>query len=86
MEELKSIQWFPGHMARTRRKIRAQLRLIDAVAVLLDARMPLSSCNPELGSIINNKPRLFILNKCDMADPSMTKKWIAFFAAGILRQ
>ena len=79
MEELKSIQWFPGHMARTRRNIRAQLRLIDAVAVLLDARMPLSSCNPELGSIINNKPRLFILNKCDMADPSMTKKWIAFF-------
>ncbi len=79
MEELKTIQWFPGHMTKTRRKIESQLKLIDAVAVLLDARMPYSSCNPDLRSVINNKPRLVILNKCDMADPAETKKWIARF-------
>ncbi len=79
MEELKTIQWFPGHMTKTRRKIGAQLKLIDAVAVLLDARVPYSSCNPDLGSLINNKPRIFILNKSDMADPNETKKWIALF-------
>ena len=79
MEELKTIQWFPGHMTKTRRKIESQLRLIDAVAVLLDARIPYSSCNPDLRSIINNKPRLVILNKCDMADPAETKKWLALF-------
>lgn len=79
MEELKTIQWFPGHMTRTRRKIEAQLKLIDAVAILLDARIPYSSCNPDLRSIINNKPRLVLLNKCDMADAEETKKWLALF-------
>ena len=79
MEEIKSIQWFPGHMTKTRRKIESQLRLIDAVAVLLDARIPFSSCNPDLRSIINNKPRIVVLNKCDMADPAQTKKWLALF-------
>ena len=79
MEELKSIQWFPGHMTKTKRKIESQLRLIDAVAVLLDARVPFSSCNPDLRSIINNKPRIIVLNKCDMADPSQTKKWLSLF-------
>lgn len=79
MEELKSIQWFPGHMTRTKRKIEAQLKLIDAVAILLDARIPYASCNPDLRSIINNKPRLVILNKCDMADPAETKRWLALF-------
>ena len=79
MEELNSIQWFPGHMTKTRRKIESQLKLIDAVAVILDARVPYSSCNPDLRSIINNKPRMVVLNKCDMADPSETAKWIRFF-------
>ncbi|MBR2177358.1 MAG: ribosome biogenesis GTPase YlqF [Clostridia bacterium] len=79
MEELKSIQWFPGHMTKTRRRIESQLKLIDAVAVLLDARIPYSSCNPDLRSIINNKPRLVVLNKCDMADPAQTKKWLSLF-------
>ena len=74
-----NIQWFPGHMTRTKRKIQSQLKLIDAVAVLLDARIPYSSCNPDLRSIINNKPRIVILNKCDMADPSETKKWLKVF-------
>lgn len=79
MEEIKSIQWFPGHMTKTKRKIESQLKLIDAVAVLLDARVPYSSCNPDLRSIINNKPRLVVLNKCDMADPIQTKKWLELF-------
>lgn len=79
MEESRSIQWFPGHMTKTKRRIQSQLKLIDAVAVLLDARVPYSSCNPDLRSIINNKPRLVVLNKCDMADPAETKKWIALF-------
>ncbi len=79
MEEIKSIQWFPGHMTKTKRKIESQLKLIDAVAVLLDARVPYSSCNPDLRSVINNKPRIAVLNKCDMADPKETKKWINLF-------
>ncbi len=79
MEEIKSIQWFPGHMTKTKRKIESQLKLIDAVAVLLDARIPYSSCNPDLRSVINNKPRLVVLNKCDMADPSQTKRWLELF-------
>ena len=79
MEELKSIQWYPGHMIKTKRKIESQLKLIDAVAVILDARVPYSSCNPDLNSIINNKPRMVVLNKCDMADRNETKKWINLF-------
>ena len=79
MEELKNIQWFPGHMTRTKRQIQSQLKLIDAVAVILDARVPYSSCNPDLRGIINNKPRMVILNKCDMADQNETKKWIKAF-------
>lgn len=73
------INWFPGHMMKAKRKIESQLKLIDAVAVLLDARVPYSSCNPDLRSVINNKPRLVVLNKCDMADPEETKKWIRLF-------
>lgn len=79
MEELKSIQWFPGHMTRTKRQIESQLKLVDAVAVILDARVPYSSCNPDLRSVINNKPRLVVMNKCDMADPVETKKWLSVF-------
>ena len=79
MEELKSIQWYPGHMTRTKRKIESQLKLIDAVAIILDARVPYSSCNPDLRSIINNKPRMVVLNKSDMADSNETKKWIKLF-------
>lgn len=66
-------------MTKTKRRIQSQLKLIDAVAILLDARVPYSSCNPDLRSIINNKPRLVVLNKCDMADPAETKKWLALF-------
>lgn len=71
-----SINWFPGHMTRTRRQIEAQLKLVDAVAEIADARIPYSSRNPELGSIISGKPRLLLLNKCDMADSAATAEWI----------
>ncbi len=79
MEELNSIQWFPGHMTKTKRKIESSLKLIDAAAVLLDARVPYSSCNPDLRSILNNKPRIVVLNKCDMADSTETAKWLSVF-------
>ena len=78
-DNTQTIQWFPGHMAKTRRKIAEQLSLIDAVAEIVDARIPVSSRNPELKEIIGNKPHLILLNKCDMADESATKKWIEHF-------
>lgn len=73
------IQWFPGHMAKTRRKITESLSLVDAVVEIADSRIPLSSRNPELHNIIQNKPLLILLNKCDMADSKATDKWIAYF-------
>ncbi|MEE1198799.1 MAG: ribosome biogenesis GTPase YlqF [Acutalibacteraceae bacterium] len=79
MDTTQNIQWFPGHMTKTRRKITEILPLIDAVAEVLDARIPLSSQNPDLPDIIGNKPRIILLNKCDMADGAVTEKWIAYF-------
>lgn len=76
----REIQWFPGHMAKTRRKIKELLPLIDAVAEITDARVPVSSRNPELDSIIGNKPRIVLLNKCDMADPRATSAFIAHYS------
>lgn len=75
MEELQNIQWFPGHMAKTRRKITESLSLVDAVAEIVDARIPASSRNPELAGIIANKPRIVLFNKSDMADTNATAKW-----------
>lgn len=75
----QTIQWFPGHMAKTRRKIAEQLKLIDAVAEIVDARIPISSRNPDLNEIIGDKPHLILLNKCDMADDTETKKWIEYY-------
>ena len=77
--EIKSIQWFPGHMAKTRRAIKENLSLVDAVVEIIDARIPLSSQNPEMGKMTAGKPRLFVLNKRDMADSSVTDKWISWF-------
>lgn len=74
-----NIQWFPGHMARTRRKIKESLALVDAVVEIVDARIPLASRNPELDSLTGRKPRLVILNKADLADESATRRWIAYF-------
>ncbi len=79
IDNTQTIQWFPGHMAKTRRKISEQLKLIDAVAEIVDARIPVSSRNPEIKELIGNKPHLILLNKCDMADELATKQWIAYY-------
>ena len=79
MSNTQNIQWFPGHMAKTRRKIKEILPLIDAVAEVVDARIPVSSRNPELKSLIVDKPLIILLNKCDMADPKATEEWIEFY-------
>lgn len=79
MSEMQNIQWFPGHMTKTKWQIQASLKLVDAVAEIIDARIPVSSRNPDLDSIIQNKPRVVLMNKCDMADPSSTQKWINYF-------
>lgn len=79
MSEMQNIQWFPGHMTKTKRQIQASLKLVDAVAEIIDARIPVSSRNPDLDSIIQNEPRVVLMNKCDMADPSSTQKWINYF-------
>lgn len=75
----QTIQWFPGHMTKARRKISEQLKLIDAVAEVVDARIPISSRNPDLKDIIGDKPHIILLNKCDMADDTATKKWIEHY-------
>ena len=77
--EIKSIQWFPGHMAKTRRSIKENLSLVDAVVEIIDARIPLSSQNPEMGRMTAGKPRLLVLNKRDMADNNITDRWISYF-------
>ncbi len=77
--EMQHIQWFPGHMTKTRRKIEEVLPIIDAVAEIVDARIPLSSRNPDLADIIKDKPLMILLNKCDMADPVQTALWIEHY-------
>ncbi len=77
--EMQNIQWFPGHMTKTRRKIQEILPIIDAVAEIVDARVPISSRNPDLLDIIKDKPLMILLNKCDMADPKETAKWIEYY-------
>lgn len=74
-----TIHWFPGHMAKARREVSEQLKLVDIVFELLDARLPLSSRNPMIDEVIQQKPRLLILNKMDLADEAQTKRWIAYF-------
>ena len=78
-EATQSIQWFPGHMAKTRRKIKEILPLIDAVAEVVDARIPISSRNPEIKELIEGKPHIILLNKCDMADKAVTQEWINYY-------
>ena len=77
--DMKTIQWFPGHMAKTRRAIAANLKLVDAVAEIIDARTPMSSRNPEIDSLVSKKPRIVLLNKCDLADSNATSAWINYF-------
>lgn len=77
--DIRNIQWFPGHMTRTRRKIQECLKLVDAAVEIVDARIPMSSRNPEMDSLTAGKPRLIILNKADLADDASTKRWMAYF-------
>ena len=74
-----SIKWFPGHMAKTRRQITEDLKLVDVIVEILDARIPISSQNPEIQEIIKNKKKIIILNKSDLSDEKDNKKWINYF-------
>ncbi len=74
-----TVQWFPGHMAKTRRKIKESLSLVDGVTELRDARIPLASTNPELNELIEGKPKIILLNKADLADEAATDRWIAYY-------
>ena len=74
-----NIQWYPGHMTKTRRQMEADLKQVDAVCEIVDARIPMSSRNPDIDSICGSKPRVIILNRIDLADPAATKTWSAYF-------
>ena len=76
---MATIQWFPGHMAKALRQIREQMSLVDIVLELVDARIPYSSQNPEVGRAAGDKPRLLILTKTDLADPKVTQEWLDYF-------
>ncbi len=78
----QQIQWFPGHMAKTRRLISENLKNVDIVIELLDARIPQSSKNPEIAELCGQKPTLVLLNKSSLADPAVTRKWISLYAKG----
>ena len=81
----QTIQWFPGHMTKTKRGIERDLRMVDAVAEILDARIPMSSRNPDIAAITSGKPRVILLNKCDMADKRATKAWVDALSGGNTR-
>ena len=76
---MATIQWFPGHMSKARRQVQENIKFVDFVTILVDARLPLSSQNPMLTKIVGDKPKLLILNKADLADPVLTKDWQAYF-------
>jgi len=78
-QEKMNIQWYPGHMTKTRRQIEADLKLVDAVCEIVDARIPVSSRNPDIDAICGNKPRIIVLNRMDLADNEATKKWMQYF-------
>ena len=77
-----SLQWYPGHMRKAERLVKENLKLVDVVVELLDARIPLSSANPVLREIVGGKPRVIVLNKADLADEAATRAWVKYFAAG----
>lgn len=76
----QNIQWYPGHMTKTRRRIEECLKLVDGVVEIIDARIPMSSRNPDIDEITAGKPRIVLLNKADIADGASTSKWIDYFA------
>ena len=79
-EHTQVIQWYPGHMTKTKRRIEKDLKLVDAVAEIIDARIPISSRNPDIARLTAGKPRIVLLNKCDMADPRATAQWVSFLS------
>ncbi|WP_155974474.1 ribosome biogenesis GTPase YlqF [Streptococcus ruminantium] len=79
------IQWFPGHMSKARRQVQENIKHVDFVTILVDARLPQSSQNPMLTKIVGDKPKLMILNKVDLADPSRTKEWQSYFESQGIR-
>lgn len=79
MDEQMNIQWYPGHMTKTRRMMEESLKLVDGVCEILDARIPASSRYPDLDEIVGGKPRLVVLNRIDQADPAMVRRWAAWF-------
>ena len=79
LTQTPNIQWFPGHMAKTRRVMKESLKLVDIVVELRDARIPKSSRNPEIEKIVGDKPRLVVFNKADIADPAVTKEWQEYY-------
>ena len=84
MEQV-DIQWFPGHMAKTRRLMKENLPLVDVVVEITDSRVPYSSRNPEMKSLVGGKPRVVVLNKCDMADEAITQEWIEYYKSNGIR-
>ena len=79
MSQMQNIQWFPGHMAKTRRIMQSNLKLVDVVVEITDARIPYSSRNPEMDRLVGSKPRLLLLNKADSADEAVTSQWIDYY-------
>jgi ribosome biogenesis GTPase A len=78
-QEQMNIQWYPGHMTKTRRQMEADLKQVDAVCEIVDARIPISSRNPDIDAICGNKPRIMILNRMDLADPEATNRWATYY-------
>ena len=79
MSEVLAVQWFPGHMTKTRRLMEKNLKLVDLVVEIIDARIPLSSRNPEIETLVGSKPRIVLINKADSADDKVTQQWIAMY-------
>ena len=79
MNDKMNIQWYPGHMTKTRRQIEADLKQVDAVCEIVDARIPMSSRNPDIDAICGSKPRIIVLNRMDLADPNATARWKTYF-------
>ncbi len=78
-QDQMNIQWYPGHMTKTRRQMEADLKQVDAVCEIVDARIPISSRNPDIDAICGNKPRIMILNRMDLADPEATNRWATYY-------
>ena len=74
-----NINWFPGHMVKAKREIKENLKLVDVVIEIVDARIPRSSRNPDFEELIGSKPRIIALNKFDLADPAINKEWIKYY-------